>query len=161
MSTFVLDGSDDPEVRTLARDVQLSQQQQAGQMFGWLEQWGLPQSTSRPAMAWMPDNSDGMSGMAGMDDGSSGGGSGGMPGMAGQGDLERLRSLSGLDAGRLYLQLMIPHHEGGVAMAEVAARQASNPAVQQLAQTVVNSQTAELTVMREMLAARGGPLDGP
>lgn len=46
-------------------------------------------------------------------------------------------------------------------MAEVAARQASNPAVQQLAQTVVNSQTAELTVMREMLAARGGPLDGP
>lgn len=40
-------------------------------------------------------------------------------------------------------------------------RQASNPAVQQLAQTVVNSQTAELTVMREMLAARGGPLDGP
>ena len=29
------------------------QQQQAGQMYGWLVQWGLPQTSSRPPMAWV------------------------------------------------------------------------------------------------------------
>ncbi|WP_034227687.1 DUF305 domain-containing protein, partial [Actinotalea ferrariae] len=43
MSTMVRDATDDPEVRSLALDIMLTQQQQAGQMYGWLEQWDLPQ----------------------------------------------------------------------------------------------------------------------
>ena len=71
-----------------------------------------------------------------------------------------------IDAG--FARDMQSHHRQAVQMSTFVLdgsddpdRQASNPAVQQLAQTVVNPQTAELTVMREMLAARGGPPDGP
>lgn len=161
MSTFVLDVTDDPEVTTLARDIQLTQQQQAGQMYGWLASGGLGQASTRPVMAWMSDETGGMPGMqdgtalAGMP------GLPGMPGMATQAQLERLQLARGAEADRLYLQLMIPHHEGGVAMAQVAADRAGNPAVRRLAQTIVDSQTAELTVLRDMLDARGGPLEKP
>ncbi|GAB2675870.1 DUF305 domain-containing protein [Thalassiella azotivora] len=158
MSMLLLEGSSDVEVRTLARDILLTQQQQVGQMHGWLELWDLPQTTSRPAMEWMPDTGAGMSGM---DHGSpppTGGDSAVMPGMASTQDLRRLEESAGSVADRLFLQLMIPHHEGGVAMGEAAARSASQPQVRHLARTIVDSQTSELKVLQEMLTARGGPV---
>lgn len=151
MSLLVRDRTQDPEVRSLALDVILTQQQQAGQMFGWLRVWGLPQSSGQPVMGWMQDHAS----MAAM------GASGkepAMPGMASQEDLNRLAASSGRDAERLYLQLMIPHHEGGVAMARYAAKMAEEEPVRQLAASMVKSQTAELTVLNNLLDARGGPL---
>lgn len=53
MSDLILDRTKDSEIRTLARDVRLTQQQQIGQMYAWLELWSLPQASSQPAMAWM------------------------------------------------------------------------------------------------------------
>ena len=157
MSVLVLDRTQDPEVRALARDILLTQQQQAGQMYGWLEQWELPQASSRPPMVWAGGTAmthggmsdDAMSGMAVM------------PGIASPEDLARLREATGSDAERIYLELMIPHHEGGVEMARTAAERAEEPEVQRLARTIVDSQTAELAVLKEMLAARGGPLPAP
>ena len=55
---------------------------------------------------------------------------------------------------------MIPHHRAGVQMAEYAVRYARQPQVRRLAQSIVDSQTAEIAVLREMLAARGGPVAG-
>jgi len=180
MSVLVRDRTTDAEVRTLALDVMLTQQQQAGQMFGWLSDWGVNQSRPGPAMQWMssdaetgtPPAEDGPGGMSmpmppiatatatasasastrapAMD----------MPGMASADDLRRLTNLSGADAERFYLQLLIPHHRGAVAMAEVAATEAGSAAVRRLAQTIVDSQSAEVLVLQQMLAARGGPLTG-
>ena len=53
MAFLVRDRTDDEEVRTVAYDIITSQQQQAGQMYGWLVQWGLDQTGSRPPMAWV------------------------------------------------------------------------------------------------------------
>ena len=53
MAFLVRDRTDDEELRTVAYDIITSQQQQAGQMYGWLVQWGLPQTGSRPPMAWV------------------------------------------------------------------------------------------------------------
>lgn len=155
MSVLVRDRTADPDVRNLALDVLLTQQQQIGQMYGWLDQWNLPQTSSGPAMGWMPDDTEGMSGMQ---HGSTSKGAAGMPGMATAEDLARLQEASGAEAERLYLQLMIPHHEGGVAMAKAAVERAEDPEVRRLAQTIVDSQTAEIALLRDMLAARGGPL---
>ena len=44
MAFLVRDRTDDAEVRTVAYDIITSQQQQAGQMYGWLVQWGLDQT---------------------------------------------------------------------------------------------------------------------
>ncbi|WP_146848050.1 DUF305 domain-containing protein, partial [Cellulomonas terrae] len=160
MSTSVLETSVDPDVRTLARDIMLTQQQQAGQMHGWLNQWDLPQTSSSPPMAWM---STGDAEMAGMDHGSTPAPSGDvpMPGMASTEDLARLSAASGSAADRLYLQLMIPHHQGGVEMAQAAVTTAADDDVRRLAQAIVESQSAELALLRDMLAERGGPLTSP
>lgn len=164
MSVLVRERTQDSDVRTLALDVLLTQQQQAGQMYGWLRQWNLPQTSSGPVMSWMPDAEGDMPGMEsdattsmspthGQDPAV-------MPGMASPQDIERLGRATGTEAERLYLQLMISHHEGGVAMASVAVEGASDADVRRLAQTIVDSQTSELTVLRDMLAARGGPISG-
>jgi uncharacterized protein (DUF305 family) len=42
MALLVRERSDDEELRTVAYDILTSQQQQAGQMYGWLVQWGAP-----------------------------------------------------------------------------------------------------------------------
>lgn len=154
MSMLALETSQDPAVRTLASDVLLTQQQQVGQMYAWLREWNLPQSSSRPPMEWMPEAS--MAGMDGMGQPSAPGGA--MPGMASAADLARLGAAEGAEADRLYLQLMIPHHQGGIQMATAAARTASTEQVRRLAQTIVNSQSAELTVLTQMLDERGGPV---
>ena len=60
MSTMVRDGTEDPEVRSLALDILLTQQQQAGQMYGWLEQWDLPQASLAAPMQWMSEPGSGM-----------------------------------------------------------------------------------------------------
>lgn len=163
MSVIVRDRTNDPQVRTLALDIQLSQQQQIGQMYGWLADWGLPQTDTEPAMAWMtnddgagdPHAPDEMASM-GSDDGM--GSTGAMPGMATPADLERLQGLRGRDAERLYLQLMIPHHQAGVEMAKYALANATDPQVQNLAQRIVEAQTAEIKALQDMLDDRGGPL---
>ena len=87
----------DPELKILATDIALGQQAQIGRMSGWLDEWGLSQTSTRTPMAWMrADNllggADGTgASMGGMDMGGMGTGSGGtmallpdgrMPGMA-------------------------------------------------------------------------------
>lgn len=148
MSVLVREAVQDPGLRTVALDVELTQQHQAGQMFAWLEDWGLAQSTSAPAMAWMRDH-------AGHDEPAA---DGLMPGMATRAELNQLATATGVEAERRYLQLMIPHHEAGVEMAEYAVRNAEEEVVRRLAETIVASQTKELTVLRDLLDARGGPI---
>src|SRR6185436_15464932 len=57
MSFAVLDNAGDEEVRTLAADIIVTQSTQRGVFMGWLQQWGLPQASARPRMAWMPGHS--------------------------------------------------------------------------------------------------------
>ncbi|MGL5858387.1 MAG: DUF305 domain-containing protein [Angustibacter sp.] len=162
MAQLMISRAKDPQLRVLAWDILLTQQQQTGQMYGWLAGWGLTQGTSRTPMAW----AQGAAGMSGMDHGGTSVSSGAtptgatarMPGMASDRDLRLLRNSTGLEAERRFLQLMIPHHQGGVVMARVAAAQAGQPQVRLLASTIVESQTAEIAALRELLTARGGPV---
>ena len=50
MSMIVRDNTEDETLRSIAYDIALTQQQQAGQMYAWLEEWGLPQSDPQPRM---------------------------------------------------------------------------------------------------------------
>ena len=53
---------------------------------------------------------------------------------------------------------MIPHHQAGIEMAEYALANATDPQVQNLAQRIVQAQTAEIKALQDMLDDRGGPL---
>lgn len=145
MALLVRDRSDDAELRQVALDIELTQQQQQGQMYGWLQVWGLPQAGSALPMAWADGHGHG-----GSDEGT--GQQGSMPGMATPEQLADLAAADGAEAERLFLELMIAHHEGGVAMARSALELATEPAVRRLAQAVVDSQTAEIAVLETLLA---------
>ncbi|WP_026536473.1 DUF305 domain-containing protein [Arthrobacter sp. H14] len=142
MSMVIREQSTDPEIRTMGYDIALTQQHQVGQMFAWLRDWSLPQVTGAEPMSWMPGNAS-HTGVA-MENGR-------MPGMASPDDMERLRNLTGEEADRLYLNLMIQHHQAGVEMAE-AALAASTETVRSFAEKSIASQASEIKVMEQMLA---------
>jgi uncharacterized protein (DUF305 family) len=155
LAVLVRDRSTDEEVRTVALDILLTQQNQIGQMAGWLSTWGLPAAASDVPMAWMTGDHAHESAAASTP---SGEGYAAMPGWVSREDMARLTAATGTDADRLFLELMIPHHQGGVEMAQYAVEHARRPQVAALARTIVTSQERELTVLQDMLAARGGPL---
>ncbi|HWM33874.1 MAG TPA: DUF305 domain-containing protein [Pseudolysinimonas sp.] len=150
MAMLIRDRSDDPALRQLAYDIAIGQAGQAGQMYGLLNSWGLPQASSRPPMSWMSQP---------VIDGSSGGHDmgptpGAMPGMASEAELGALRDADGVEAERLFLTLMIAHHRGGLDMAEaVLARTTLGPVVS-LANGIIASQTSDIEAMQAMLDAR-------
>ncbi len=144
LSFLVYTRTEDPQMRTLAYDIITSQQQQAGQMYGWLRQWGLPQTGSRPAMAWV--GSEHAAAHVRPD--------GTMPGLATSAQLDELRAASGVEAERLFLRLMVEHHRGGVAMADAAVAQARTPEVKGLASAISAAQTSEIALLESMLAQR-------
>lgn len=154
MSMIVRDEVDDETLRAVAYDIATTQQQQAGQMYAWLEEWGLSQSSTQPRMEWMAGASGDHGGMQmGQSDGS---GSmleadGRMPGMATEQQLDELRSASGDDAARLYLQLMITHHVAGVDMAKAGAELGTTDQVRDLASKIQSGQQSEITLMESLL----------
>jgi uncharacterized protein (DUF305 family) len=152
MSMIVRDETDDEDLRLLAYDIAMTQQSQAGQMLGWLAEWRLPTTSPEPVMTWMArppltgeDTHAHAQGETAHTPGDA------MPGMATPEQLQQLKQLSGVDAERLYLELMIEHHKGGVEMAEAVLARSRERVVVQLANGIVKSQTSEIEVMETML----------
>lgn len=140
MATLLRERSKDPELRTLALDIMLTQQAQIGQMQGWLGVWGQPNGGLAPAMAWAGMPTTGL-----------------MPGMASAAELNRLRTLTGVAADGLFLQLMIAHHRAGVTMAQAILARTQRPEVRALAQAIVNAQQSEITYMQGLRQRKGLP----
>jgi uncharacterized protein (DUF305 family) len=144
MSFAVRDNAGDEEILILAADIIVTQSTQRGIFMGWLQQWGLPQTSSQPRMAWMPGHAHTPPAS----------GSPLMHGMATDAELQRLRDAHGIAAEILFLQLMIRHHEGGIIMTRAIAAQSDRPEVVQMAKSIDEGQRVEIARMKEMLAAR-------
>jgi len=153
MALIVRDATDDPDVRLLAYDIATSQSQQAGQMFGWLATWGLSQAAAEPTMTWMTRPT--LSGEAHEHGGDSAHTPGDpMPGLATDEQMTALRAATGVEAERMFLELMIAHHQGGVEMAEAVVDRSRTKVVLDLANSIIAAQSAEIQLMEDMLAAR-------
>jgi uncharacterized protein (DUF305 family) len=138
MAEIVRDKTESQEIRTLAADIALTQQAQIGQMQGWLQVWDLPPTATEPAMSWMGEPHEGR-----------------MPGMASPEEINDLQQASPEEAEVLFLQLMIPHHEAAVPMAEAVLEKTDRKEVERLAGSIVASQQAEIELMRGLLQRRG------
>jgi uncharacterized protein (DUF305 family) len=138
MARIVEGKTNDPEVRSLAADIALTQQAQIGQMQGWLDVWGLAPTGTEEPMAWMGHPTDGQ-----------------MPGMATPQEIERLGELPPDNADELFLQLMIPHHQAAIPMARAVMERTDEPVVDAFAEKVVASQRAEVGNMQQMLEDMG------
>jgi len=162
LAMIVRDLTDDPDVRRLAYDIATTQSQQAGQMYGWLEEWDLSQAGSEPSMTWMTLPAlDGTDGHGADHDGEGADAAASahepgapMPGLATPEQIAELQAATGVEAERVFLELMIAHHRGAVEMADAVLARAETGVVLRLAQSIVDSQAAEIDLMEGMLAER-------
>ena len=78
-----------------------------------------------------------------------------MPGMMGgammSGDQMRQMMGANADVDTRFLQMMIPHHEAAIAMAQQALTQAEHPEIKTLAQGIITTQRAEIGEMQGFL----------
>ena len=129
-----------PPAPTSSAAGQQAQGPEIQQLQGFLAAWGAPESGGMPNMSQehnMPGmEQNGMSGMSGM--------------MSDQ-QMQQLEQASGVEFDRMWLQMMIAHHEGAVQMAQTELRDGRNPEAKALAQTIIDAQQTEITQMQEML----------
>ena len=129
----------DPDVRSLGYDIALTQENQIGIMQTWLSFWGLnPTSdTDQKPMAWMPE------GTAALKNGL-------MPGMATQDQMQQLRDAKGKEVDKIFLQLILAHHLGGIHMVDGVLAKSQNADVRSLAQNMKTGQQREITVIQQL-----------
>jgi uncharacterized protein (DUF305 family) len=121
------------EVKELAADIE-----EIRTMTGWLEEWGedLPSGTGGHMMedgSMMEGDSMGEGMMSDQE-------------MTG---LERARRAS---FDRMFLTMMIRHHEGAVVMAKKEQRDGKNADAIELAKRIESAQTAEIKLMKDLLS---------
>lgn len=116
-----------PQVRAIASRIKSEQEPEIEQMKVWLGESGVGEDEPMN----MP-----------------------MEGMLTAQELAHLKSLSGHSFDVLYLQYMIKHHEGAIAMVSMI-RNSKNSEVKALGEAIVNSQTAEIVEMKALLAQLG------
>jgi uncharacterized protein (DUF305 family) len=112
-------------------------------MAAWLQSWNLSPTGTEPPMAWMaghPGHGSVPAATAAT-----------MPGMATPAQLAELEHAEGGTAERLFLTLMIAHHQGGIEMADAVLATTSQPQVRRLATAIASSQRAEIEQMTELL----------
>ena len=124
--------------RTIAREIQFDQSFESGRMVQLLRIFGESEvNESEQAMTWM-NNPVPLERM---------------PGLATNEQLQRLRKSTGVDADKLFAQLMIAHHNGGLHMAQYAANHGKNDEVIKLAAAMVKAQEAELVELNRILSS--------
>jgi uncharacterized protein (DUF305 family) len=139
------------DVLALAARIKAAQAPEIDQMTSWLTAWG-----AAPSMM----SGSATSGMGGMDMG--GMDMGGttsaaessamsMPGMMSGDQMQQLESASGAAFDKMFLELMIVHHQGAIEMAETEIADGSNPEAVALAQKIKSDQTAEIAEIQALL----------
>jgi uncharacterized protein (DUF305 family) len=71
------------------------------------------------------------------------------PGGMGQGQMPGMMSGTGFD--RMFLQMMIVHHQSAIDMSQTELAQGSNPDARRLAQQIITAQQAEVREMQTLL----------
>lgn len=123
-------GGVDGRVTALAQKIKAAQQPEITQLTSWLSAWSKP----------VPSSSAAMSGM-------------GEDGMMSSDDMAKLKAADGPTASKLFLSQMIAHHEGAVAMAKTETASGSDAKAVAMAKSIVDSQRAEITQMKALLAS--------
>jgi uncharacterized protein (DUF305 family) len=135
MAQMAEERAEDPRVLDLAGRIEAAQQPEIETLTGWLQEWGVEDS-----------------GMGGMDHGGMDHGGG----MMSEEDMNALMAASGAEFDRHFLEMMIEHHTGAVEMAETEIADGQNADAIAMAETIRDTQNAEITEMEQLLTQLGG-----
>ncbi|MEB3372238.1 DUF305 domain-containing protein [Saccharopolyspora mangrovi] len=131
MTALTAERAQNPKLRALSERIEGAQGPEIGMMQGWLDTRGA-----------------GHAGHAGHDHAT-------MPGMATPDQLAQLGASRGPDYDRLFLRLMIAHHEGALTMATQLLSTGRDEQVHEMAQDVLVTQQDEIATMRGLQAEVG------
>ncbi|MDA3646305.1 DUF305 domain-containing protein [Saccharopolyspora indica] len=134
MSELAPDRAAEPALKSLADRIRTEQGLEIKMLQGWQGRNALPVTdapTAYEEMLGMPEMIEHM-------------------GMATREEMAQLATLSGPDFDRMFLDLMIPHHEGAVRMLQDVILRGSDQDLNQMAQDMMSGQKAQLAIMREM-----------
>lgn len=120
------------KVLDLAKRIEGAQDPEIRTMTEWLSKWG-----ASPTASSMP----------GMDHGSMGSGNGMMTAE----EMARLGKATGAEFGRMWMEMMIKHHQGAIEMAKTHLEKGGNADSKKLAQEIITAQQAEITEMQGLL----------
>ncbi|MER5760098.1 DUF305 domain-containing protein [Streptomyces sp. NPDC002082] len=126
MSALAPDRASGEGVKRLAERIAAAQKPEIGAMEGW--------AARNPAPTAAPGGHDHAA----------------MPGMATEQQLAELTAARGPEFDRLFLTLMTAHHEGALKMAGEVLAAGNNAAVEEMANEVAATQSAEIHRMRAM-----------
>ncbi|MET7911782.1 DUF305 domain-containing protein [Streptomyces avermitilis] len=118
------------EVKKLADEIKKAQDPEIKTLSGWLTSWG----EQVPAEGAMEHSMHGAGG-----------------GMMTAEEMDKLKNSSGKAFDTAFMEMMINHHEGAVAMAKTEKADGSFPDAKTMADAIITSQTAEITRMNDLL----------
>lgn len=140
MASLAAGRAKSPQVKKLAAEIVAAQGPEIETMQGFLEAWGKPLI---PDMADMDHSSMTPEEMTAMT-------SGEMPGMAPAEELTALEAAKGKKFDRLFLAMMLEHHQGAVEMAQAEQSDGQDPAAIALAEEIESAQTAEIVRIEKL-----------
>lgn len=132
MARMATDRAESPEVKNLAQQIEAAQGPEIEKLNGWLQGWGA----SAPSGS-MPGMDHGMHGTGG--------------GMMSSEEMGQLGQVQGAEFDRMFLTMMIKHHEGAITMAQTELAQGQFAEAKQMAQQIVDTQQAEINTMKRLL----------
>jgi uncharacterized protein (DUF305 family) len=132
MADLALSKATNAQLKTLAAQIKAAQDPEIATMSGWLKAWGSP----------VPSASMGTGSMGGM----------AMNGMMSAQQMTQLGQASGPAFDKLWVQMMIAHHQGALAMARIELSAGGDAASKALAQSISDSQSKEIATMQSLFA---------
>jgi uncharacterized protein (DUF305 family) len=136
MAAMADQAAQDQRIRDLAEGISTSQAAEIELMRSWLAAWGVEEADA--------------AGHAAMGHGLDGSG---MPGMMTGDQLTALVKSEASRFDRMFLAMMIDHHEGAIEMARTVQDEGDNAEVAALADGIIEAQAREIADMRDWLAA--------
>jgi len=128
MADIALEKAKSTSVKQLATAIKAAQDPEIQQMSGWLTGWGKP--VPSPGMAHaMPAGS-----------------------MMTEQEMTDLGKASGAAFDRMWVQMMIKHHQGAVAMAKTEQTAGESTKAIELAKKIETAQNAEIATMQKLLS---------
>ncbi len=117
------------ELKEMARNIIRDQEREIAEMRGFREQWfaNRPQAMNME----MPGMMDSMRGM----------------------DMNRLNAQTANVFDLMFIDMMIPHHQGAITMAREALQRAEHPEIKRIAEQIIAAQEREIRQMNEWKAA--------